>query len=363
MSIPSTSHVEIATDELNGLKQLGYACEGFDFAAKANVKSTLGRLLVIVHHAMLLVIKAYQFKPNVVYFNSRLENIASSRDFITIAIFRLFYVRRPKIMIKSHGSDLEVLVESSFWMRKIVLPFLKKEVGAWLFLSTEEQQKVIATGVLGIDTIFVVKNIVRVGQFTKTPSFRTDNRIAENSTILLFAGRVMREKGVHEVLEAFISLTKWHNVVLIIVGDGPDKAALAEQVAKEGLQNQVLFTGFIPEKEVVSYYANADILVFPTYFPEGFPMALFNAVGAGMNIVTTPTRAATDYLEEPHNCLWVKPNDSKSVENAVESLLQSPSTRTAMTAHNLNKCQLFSQEKVCAELSSIIENMRSKTKI
>ncbi len=351
-SIPTRHHVEIALDELEGVRELGFVCEGFDYAAKEGVVSKAGRMSVIFQNAMGLVRIARRFKPDVIYFNSRLEKLAGVRDMITIAICRTFYKGKVKFVIKSHGSDIEVLEQTQGVWGKVIMPYLKSQISGWLFLSAEEQSKVIATGYLPAKNIFVAKNIVRNDQFEPLSNFKSKHHIPVDHVTLLFVGRTIEEKGVFEVMQAFGRIAKERaDITLIIVGDGSSMPALKQLCGELQLDGRVVFTGFIPEQDVVAYYANCDILVFPTYFPEGFPMGLFNSVAAGMGIVTTPTRAATDHLTEPENCLWVQPKDLDSVYNAVSTLLQRPELLADMRQHNKAKGLAFSKEKVSAELA------------
>src|ERR1700712_536196 len=107
--IPTRHHIEIALDELVGLEELGYTCDQFPYAAKEGDTSKLGRLFRVVENAFKLIAKARQFKPDVVYINSRFEVLGSTRDFITILLFRAFYLKKVFFIIKSHGSDVEIL--------------------------------------------------------------------------------------------------------------------------------------------------------------------------------------------------------------------------------------------------------------
>jgi glycosyltransferase involved in cell wall biosynthesis len=87
-------------------------------------------------------------------------------------------------------------------------------------------------------------------------------------------------------------------------------------------------------------------------------MALFNAAGAGLSIITTPTRAALDYLKEPDNCLWVEPKNPASVTSALEKLYNSPGLMNAMSQNNRQLANLFSQQQVARELSSMLESVK-----
>lgn len=357
VSVPTKSHVEIATDEIAGLQDIGYNCLPFPYTAKKGFESKLGRLWVIIQNAFNLVKIARHFSPDIIYFNSRLEVVAGMRDFLTVMIFRSFYSKKVRFVIKSHGSDIEVLSSNQFVTGSIVLPYLRKHVAAWLFLSIQERDEVSAQNYFNNDRVFVTKNIVRAQQFKIDTDFKQRMNIPPDSKVLLFAGRVIEEKGIFEAIRAFAMIVVEHNAVLIINGDGAEFYNVKKLIDSLGLNNRVICTGFIPEQDVVQYYANSDILVFPTFFPEGFPMALFNAVAAGLSIVTTKIRAAIDFLTEPENCLWVKAKDANSVYTALDTLLRSDKLMADMRRNNKAKAELFSQAQVCIELAQIMETV------
>lgn len=355
-SIPTRHHVEIATDELDGLRALGYQCSSFPYAAKEGVSSKLGRLKVIVQNALNLVNTARRFTPDIIYFNSRIEMLAGFRDYLTIGLFKLFYHKKVRFVIKSHGSDLEVFKKKGR-LAKIVFDNLKKNISGWLFLSHEEKLIVDQNQYLAANKTFVTKNIVRAGHFKFDPQFKSELNIPNRNKVLLFVGRLIREKGIFEVIEAFGKVNQANNLTLIVVGWGPEEQAIKLICQALGVADRVIFTGFIAEAEVVPFYSNCDILIFPTYFPEGFPMALFNSVAAGLAIITTKTRAAADLLTEPDNCIWVEPKNSLSVGDAINSLMDSPELTLAMKANNKQLGKLFSMEQVASELAVILDQI------
>jgi len=357
-SIPSQSHVEIALDEKYGLEDLGHICGEFGYAARDGYDSLFGRLYIILSNAVNLVRLSIAFRPDVIYLNSRLEVKAGVRDFITLLLVKCFYLRKVQFIIKSHGSDIEVLTNRKFLIRDIVLPFLKKNVDAWLFLSAEEKREIDKINFLDPEKVFVTKNIVRINQFHQNPDFKSRWGIPDDHQTLLFTGRIIREKGIFEVLEAFGRFKDLHKTFLIVVGSGSDFIEIQLLSNSLGLSEKILFTGFIPEKNVVEFYSNCDLLVFPTYFPEGFPMSLFNSVAAGLGILTTPTRAAVDFLSEPENCLWVIPKNTNSVLEALMRYFNSHDMRTSMQQNNKRLGVLFGKQQVCLELESIILNIR-----
>jgi glycosyltransferase involved in cell wall biosynthesis len=142
------------------------------------------------------------------------------------------------------------------------------------------------------------------------------------------------------------------------VGDGPDLAELKELSVRLQVQKYVQFTGFVQDEECDHFYANMDLLVFPTYFDEGFPMVLFKSIVAGLPVITTATRAAIDYLKEPDNLLWVEPRSPKDVAQAIDRLLEDREMRENMKNHNLALAQQFNQLDVCSGMVQAFESLR-----
>ncbi len=357
--ITTFSHTELGLSEMHGLCDLGYACEVFDYGARKNFDSIPARAYIILLNSLKLLVKAYKFKPNYIYLNSRLDYKAPFRDFITILIIKLFYFNRVFFLIKLHGSELEVLQTRKIFYKKVVFPFLKRYVDGWLFLSNEELKWVVSNNLLNKNKLFLTKNIVRTAGTQNDPDFRDNFNIPLDHKILLFAGRMIKQKGVHDIIDAFENFSKKNKAILIMVGDGEEFENLKSRIEFLKIENLVRLPGWVDEEKVAYFTVNSDILIFPTYFPEGFSMALFNAVGAGLSIITTPIRAASDYLKEPENCLWVQPKSGKSIETALSLLFDNPNLMLEMKRNNKQLSLQFSKSQVAKELSFMLEAVKT----
>lgn len=171
---------------------------------------------------------------------------------------------------------------------------------------------------------------------------------------ILFVGRLMRAKGVFELLEAFARLRARHPCTLTIVGDGPDAQAVAEWVADRHLTAEVLMPGYLEEPDLRQRYASADVFVLPS-FAEGFPTVLSEAMDAGLPVVTTACGGMADHLEEGVNCLFVRAGDAVELEDAIDMLLQSPALRASMSAANRLKVRSFAPEVVVRQYVRALE--------
>ncbi len=103
-----------------------------------------------------------------------------------------------------------------------------------------------------------------------------------NGLSLLFIGNLQHLKGIHFVLRA---LARISSVKLTIVGSGPYEAQLRKLTRKLALNDRVIFTGFIPQRELPELHRRHDVFVFPSLHDSG-GMALLEVMAAGMPSIT-----------------------------------------------------------------------------
>jgi len=179
---------------------------------------------------------------------------------------------------------------------------------------------------------------------------------------VLFVGRVMRAKGIFELLEAFGRLSEAHACTLSVVGDGPDTSAVAEWIACRGLTEVVDMPGYLDEESLVQRYMEADIFVLPSY-SEGFPTVLSEAMDTGLPIVTTACGGMADHLEEGVNCLFVPAGDAAGLEAALDRLMDSPELRVCMGAANRIKVKTFAPEVVIRQYLRALEYVTWRSRV
>jgi glycosyltransferase involved in cell wall biosynthesis len=187
--------------------------------------------------------------------------------------------------------------------------------------------------------------------------FRKKYALDESKFKVLFVGRIVREKGVFTLLESIPMISCAADCQFVFVGDGPDLKALQQKAEALQVTDYVRFPGFIPDQECDHFYANADILAFPTFFNEGFPMALFKSVAAGLPAVTTRIRAAKDYLTSPENVLWVDGESPESVAKAINVLYGDHALRKAMSKNNRELAKKFSRLQVCSGMHEVMRSI------
>ena len=176
---------------------------------------------------------------------------------------------------------------------------------------------------------------------------------------ILFVGRLMQEKGIYELLDAFAGLRTAQDWRLILVGDGPEGSAVADWIAAHGLSTRVEMPGYLDEPALRRQYMDASIFVLPSY-SEGFPTAISEAMDAGLPVVTTRCGGMADHLDEGVNCLFVKARDAGDLERVLARLVDDPELRKSMGNANRRKVQGFAPDVVVGPYLRALEAARAR---
>jgi glycosyltransferase involved in cell wall biosynthesis len=152
----------------------------------------------------------------------------------------------------------------------------------------------------------------------------------ECQTLLLYVGRLSKEKNIHFLLRSFEKIFRERNSSrLLIVGDGPEEERLRNLAADLGLTDAIWFAGAVPHSEVPHYAAAADLLLFPS-MQETQGLAVIEAMAAGTPVVAIRTPELSDVLREGGGIL-VKP-DENDFANATISMMDDPRALRELSA-------------------------------
>jgi glycosyltransferase involved in cell wall biosynthesis len=246
----------------------------------------------------------------------------------------------PAIVLEFHGGNADRLLTAGNRAFKTATRMLFRRVDGAFVLSSEEARSGAAFYPPG-------KFRVIVNPFQSSEhdgDAPRDGRLPEVPT-LLFAGRLLPEKGVLDTVEAFAVLQGRRPCHLVIAGTGPAAEDVASRVAALGLSGSVTVTGLLSHDELLARYRAADVFVLPTYWGEGFPTVLAEAMSAGLPIVTTRVRGNADHLEDGVNALFVLPREPAALADAIGRLLEDDGLRGRMSAANRAKVRDFEPVK------------------
>jgi len=156
--------------------------------------------------------------------------------------------------------------------------------------------------------------------------------IPDTSKVVLFVGRVTRDKGIVELLKAHLQLLEaGEEVYLLMVGpDEADGLDIVRVLGGGGHSDHIKLVGFSAEPE--KYMAISDLLCLPSY-REGFGTVVIEAAAMGLPTVGTAIYGLTDAVVEGKTGLLVPVGDDRALAHALSSLLQDPDKLRAMSAN------------------------------
>ncbi len=121
---------------------------------------------------------------------------------------------------------------------------------------------------------------------------------ADNPLQVLCVGRLVPDKGQVLLLEAVARLREQGVPIdLTLVGDGPDRAALARAVGRLEIGGSVVFAGSLGEADVSALYRSTDVFCLPS-FAEGVPVVLMEAMAHGLPVVATRVAGVSELVED-----------------------------------------------------------------
>lgn len=137
-------------------------------------------------------------------------------------------------------------------------------------------------------------------------SLREDLGIGAEDFVIGFTGRLVRDKGIIELIHAFELFRKKHtNVILLLVGMLEERDALPKDVARLIKETPyIINTGYVANSSIEYYYGLMDIFVLPSY-REGFPTSVLEASAMGLPIITTRVTGCVDSILEKKTGIFV----------------------------------------------------------
>lgn len=206
----------------------------------------------------------------------------------------------------------------------------------------------------GFTNVKVVENGINLTPYTKSTANNNDNNSSfnfnEDDIILLFVGRIVREKNLEVLIRAAKKIIKEiPNVQFVIAGKGPEEDYYKKLVNEEEVSDYFKFLGFVPESKIYSLYKSADIFVFPSKF-ETQGLSGIEAMASGLPVVGADYLAIREIVQNDYNGVLFNPDDS---DDLVEKVLKCLSNKKKYSKNAVESAQRFSIENTTDKLLKI----------
>lgn len=225
------------------------------------------------------------------------------------------------------------------------------------------------------DRIKVLKNGIDYKSFVQTISqeekraLREKYKIQQDDITIMFCGRTVKEKGIKELLLAFKNMKNRDNCKVVIVGNSnfanevqTEYDKQLKEIAKE-VNDKVIFTGFIPNKELYKIHQIADIAVVPSMFEEAFCLAVVEAMASGLPVITTDSGAIPEIVDD--TCAFMIKRDEELIQNMTEKLellSQDEELRRKMGQNGKKIAEKYNEHHYYLEFCKTIEEIDKNNK-
>ncbi len=211
------------------------------------------------------------------------------------------------------------------------------------------------------DRIRIVRPGVDIQRFSPLndgSKLRSEYGFSSNDRIVLFVGSLKkshRYKNVDNLIKALAFIkTQIEDTKLVIVGSGDLIVELKDLADELHLGNDVIFTGFIPDEQLHSYYAMCDIFVLPSFSEtEAFGLVLLEAMASGKTCIASNIPGVRDVIKNGQTGLLIPPGDTKVLSQAIMHLAKDDILRKEMSQNARKDVENYTWEKCAEEIESI----------
>lgn len=226
-----------------------------------------------------------------------------------------------------------------------------------------------ATG-CGRDKIVPLYNCAKLERFIKECSdaekeeLRTKLCIPEENKVVVFTGRIVADKGVRELLQAYERLVT-ENTTLMIIGSANFGAATNTPYEQEidslikKSKKSIVFTGYVHQTQLYKYYAIADIAVMPSMFQDPAPLVCIEAQATGTPLIATNVGGIPEYAGD--GCAVLIDKDQNMIINLaaeMDRLLGDEALCKSMGQKGKAHVEKFSTEKYFKDFCNIIDSVK-----
>ncbi len=182
--------------------------------------------------------------------------------------------------------------------------------------------------------------------------------VAQDVRIILTVGRLSSEKGHADLIKA-ICLRNDQNppVVLVVVGDGPERQNLINLCSAMKINRVVRFLGF--QDDVYQYYLGADLFVLPSH-SEGSPNVLLEALDAGVPVVATAVGGVPEIVEDGVSAVLVELKKPRALAFAIDLVLANDELRRRLVAEGHQVVAKHTPQEYFQRMSALFQDVSAE---
>lgn len=279
------------------------------------------------------------------------------------AAIRLSRVLKIPVVGLGIGSEVN---ETPDWSKSLYKHFVRTAKAFDATMACGQGVADRIDSVTGKNTL-AVYGVVDLDQFTPVTdnsSVRKELGMPLGKLVALYAGNLVKTKGVYEMIEAFARIERRApKVVLKICGSGQQEDGMRRMIKEKNLDHIIEIVGMVEPKQMHKWMQASDLFVLPSYM-EGMPNAVMEAMACGLPVVSTSVGGLPEAVGDCQGAILVPPRNVEEFGKAVFKVLRDDELRVRMgVASRVRAEERFGVTRTCqrmlAYLAATVENWES----
>lgn len=206
-----------------------------------------------------------------------------------------------------------------------------------------------------------VTNFITKG---KPSVVREDLSLSNEDFVIVYSGRINKDKGVSELIDALFKLKDATNIKLMIIGGAfygnaknEDDFIRSLKDKAEKIEEKIVFTGFVPYQNIPDYLHLADIAVLPSMWEEPFGLTIVEALASGLPLITTRSGGIPEICEGIATIVD-REDIVNNLASAIHDLYDNPEKCKQMSKASIERAKLFDKEIYAENFFAAIERKK-----
>lgn len=260
-------------------------------------------------------------------------------------------VRKQAVTV--HDASVFACAECFKWLyrtfHRILLPLLSRRVLHLITVSEFSKSELLSYGIGDSQKISVIHNGINSEAFSNH-----DGRASVDiQNYILTVGSRDPRKNIARLLKAWerINPDIKHGLKLVVAGGG------GRMYGKEfvtDIPGDVIFTGYVPERDIASLYAHAAAFVYPSIY-EGFGLPPLEAMACGTPVIVSKVASLPEVCGDA--ALYCDPFNVESIAEKIIELLDDPSMQEELRQRGLERAKQFSWLKAATDLMNVFDEI------
>jgi len=312
------------------------------------------KLIRVVSEVLLFFHFLQIHRPRLVHINSSFGPWSFWRDSAYLVICRFM---KKKVLMQFHGGNLEDFLGSRSEPKRRMVQKMVALPDRIAVCSEKQKQPFHAIGIG--HKVTVLRNMVNLNPHGKDKSFRHQLSIPMDSFIVLFvSAQFFSQKGIMEVIQAIPRVQSRNpKAVFVLAGGGSADQDLLNRLKEMEENGRIVMTGHLDYPRMQRLFAASDCLILPSH-AEGLPLALLEAMAAGLPVIATPVGGIPEAVQEGINGFLIPIGDAAALADRIDRLIRRSRLRKQMEKANIQKIEeCFRVDIVAQQYDSLYRSL------